>query len=59
MSSRIVNAIRTSTGDGAGGRLALDQMYDRTIAEELEGIDDPFDDGLTASGKPINQKKVW
>lgn len=36
----------------------MDKMYDRTIAEELEGIDDPLEDEFTATGRPINQKKV-
>ena len=37
----MISAIR-APGGGDGGRAAFDRVYDRTMDEELEGIDDPF-----------------
>ncbi|SGZ05942.1 BQ5605_C031g10903 [Microbotryum silenes-dioicae] len=45
--SRLVAALRDSgASTSVGGRTALDKAFDRSIEEELDGIDDPFNNGL-------------
>lgn len=39
-----------------GGQTALDREYDRTIEEELEGIDDPLNNGIRPRFRPKKGK---
>lgn len=46
----MVSDIREQSGADVGLRTALDREYDRTIEEELDGIDDPL--GITVKKGP-------
>lgn len=49
--SRLVTAIRSSDTT-IGGRSALNRAFDRTVEEELDGIDDPLNNGIKRKGGP-------
>lgn len=59
----IISSIGSSSASTqVGARTALDQMFDRRVADELEGIDDPLDDEFIGTGKAgtagSSQRKV-
>lgn len=55
---RLIHAIRDSASTQVGGRTALDKEFDRSIEEELEGIDDPLFDPRTRSSKGGKKSRV-
>jgi len=56
--SRLISAIRDSNTDGAGGRTALEQEFDRAIEDELEQIDTRGLFAGTVKGKPKRAQRA-
>ncbi|ORY54996.1 hypothetical protein BCR35DRAFT_284512 [Leucosporidium creatinivorum] len=48
---RLIHAIRDSSDTNVGGRTLLDKEFDRTIEEEMEGLDDPLNNGMPKKNK--------
>ena len=58
-SSRLIHAIRDNDEFGVAGRTALDREFDRTIEEELEGLDEELEGRGKKSAGRVSLRRIY